>query len=285
MKKNVSLITTVTILVAVFAVFVILPGYSNAAPMFAKVNFTNATVTANVLNVREGPGTNYKVVCTLNKGEVVKVFGKIDNWYAIYVPKNNMVGVADSRYLRAAGTPAPALTPKPKTPAATPAPKATPVPKVTPSPKATPSPAVSTPAPIASPAPGAQADVSAEEQKMLELVNKARADAGIGPLQFDAELQKVARIKAKDMVDKNYFSHQSPTYGSPFDMMRQFGITFKTAGENIAGNQTVEGAFNAWMNSPGHRKNILNGNFNYTGIGIVPSPTYGKIFVQMFIGR
>lgn len=277
MKKNLFLITTVTLLVAVISAFVILPAYSNAAPMFAKVNFTNATVTANILNVREGPGTNFKLVCTLNKGEVVKVFGKIDNWYAIYVPKNNMVGVADSRYLRAAGTPAPTPTPKPKAPAGKPAPKSTPAPKVTPSP------AVSTPAPIGTPAP--EADVSADEQKMLELVNKARAEAGIGPLQFDAELQKVARIKARDMVDKNYFSHQSPTYGSPFDMMRQFGITFKTAGENIAGNQTVEGAFNAWMNSPGHRKNILNGNFNYTGIGIVPSPTYGKIFVQMFIGR
>jgi len=279
MKKNLFLITAVTLFVAVIAAFVILPAYGNAAPMFAKVNFTNATVTANVLNVREGPGTNYKLVCTLNKGEVVKVFGKIDNWYAIYVPKNNMVGVADSTYLRAAGTPTQTPAPKPKAPAAKPAPKTTPAPKVTPSP------AVSTPAPIGSPAPGSQADVSPDEQKMLELVNKARAEAGIGPLQFDAELQKVARIKAKDMVDKNYFSHQSPTYGSPFDMMRQFGITFKTAGENIAGNQTVEGAFNAWMNSPGHRKNILNGNFNYTGIGIVPSPTYGKIFVQMFIGR
>ncbi|HBQ64963.1 MAG TPA: SCP-like extracellular protein, partial [Clostridiales bacterium] len=71
----------------------------------------------------------------------------------------------------------------------------------------------------------------------------------------------------------------------PFDMMRQFGITFRTAGENIAGNSTVQGAFNAWMNSSGHRANILNSNFNLTGIGIVQSPVYGYIFVQMFIGR
>jgi uncharacterized protein YkwD len=67
--------------------------------------------------------------------------------------------------------------------------------------------------------------------------------------------------------------------------MRQFGISFKTAGENIAGNSTEEGATKAWMNSEGHRKNILNGNFNYTGIGIYQSPKYGKILVQMFIGR
>jgi len=120
---------------------------------------------------------------------------------------------------------------------------------------------------------------------MLELVNKARAEAGVAPLQFDAELQKVARLKAEDMVKNNYFSHNSPTYGSPFDMMRQFNISFKTAGENIAGNQTVEGAFKAWMGSEGHKKNILNGNFNYTGIGIVQSKTYGYIFVQQFIGK
>jgi uncharacterized YkwD family protein len=120
---------------------------------------------------------------------------------------------------------------------------------------------------------------------MLELVNKARADAGVGALAFDTTLQKVARLKAQDMVANNYFSHQSPTYGSPFDMMRQFGVSFKTAGENIAGNQTVEKAFVAWMNSPGHKQNILNAGFNYTGIGIVSSPTYGYIFVQQFIGR
>ena len=92
-------------------------------------------------------------------------------------------------------------------------------------------------------------------------------------------------MKAKDMVDNNYFSHQSPTYGSPFDMMRQFGISFKTAGENIAGNRTVEGAFKAWMNSEGHKKNILNSGFNYTGIGIVDSSKYGKMLVQQFIGK
>ena len=87
------------------------------------------------------------------------------------------------------------------------------------------------------------------------------------------------------MVENNYFSHQSPTYGSPFDMMRQFNNAFNSAGENIAGNQTVEGAFKAWMGSEGHKKNILNSNFNYTGIGIETSNTYGKIVVQQFIGR
>lgn len=87
------------------------------------------------------------------------------------------------------------------------------------------------------------------------------------------------------MVDNNYFSHTSPIYGSPFDMLKSYGISYKTAGENIAGNSSNSGAVNAWMNSEGHRANILNSSFNYTGIGVVKSPEYGKIYVQMFIGK
>ena len=102
---------------------------------------------------------------------------------------------------------------------------------------------------------------------------------------MDKELQRVAKIKAKDLAYNNYFSHNSPTYGSPFDMMKSFGITYKAAGENIAGNSTLKGAVTAWMNSQGHRENILSNAYNYTGIGIVESKTYGKILVQMFVGK
>ena len=107
----------------------------------------------------------------------------------------------------------------------------------------------------------------------------------ISALKINSEVQNVARIKAKDMVDNNYFSHTSPTYGSPFNMLQSFKISYKTAGENIAGNSTNSGAVNAWMNSEGHRANILNSSYNYTGIGVVSSSKYGKIFVQMFIGK
>lgn len=104
-------------------------------------------------------------------------------------------------------------------------------------------------------------------------------------LKVDTGLQKVAKEKAKDLVNNNYFAHNSPTYGSPFDMMKSFGVSYKTAGENLAGNSTAPKAVNAWMNSEGHRANILNGSFNYTGIGVVESPKYGRVYVQMFIGR
>ena len=87
------------------------------------------------------------------------------------------------------------------------------------------------------------------------------------------------------MVNNNYFSHESPTYGTPFNMLSNFKISYKTAGENIAANSSNSGAVTAWMNSSGHKANILNSNFTHTGIGVVSSQKYGKIFVQMFIGK
>ena len=87
------------------------------------------------------------------------------------------------------------------------------------------------------------------------------------------------------MVSNNYFSHTSPTYGSPFEMLSSFKVSYKSAGENIAGNSSNSKAVTAWMNSSGHKANILNSSFNYTGIGVVSSPTYGKVYVQMFIGK
>ena len=128
------------------------------------------------------------------------------------------------------------------------------------------------------------ASISQQEQQMVNLVNQERAKQGLQPLKVNQELVKVARVKAKDMIDKNYFSHQSPTYGSPFEMMSSFGIKYNTAGENLAGNQTVDAAHQALMNSDGHRANIMNSNFTEVGIGIVDGGPYGKMFVQLFKG-
>ncbi|GAE89550.1 CAP domain-containing protein [Acetivibrio straminisolvens] len=251
-----------------------------AATTFQKVNFVTGVVTADTLNVRQGPSTKFPIVCVLKKGQTVNVFGKLGDWYAVYEPASGCVGAVSSKYIKQQGTTTgtttakkPTKTSAPKAPAATPV-KVSPAPTTAAKPGST---AQATSTPVAG--------LNADEQRTLELINKERTKAGLEPLKIDAELQKVARLKAQDMVEKNYFSHQSPTYGSPFDMMRQFDINFRTAGENIAGNRTVEGAVQAWMNSEGHRKNILNANFNYTGIGVVESPQYGKMFVQMFIGK
>lgn len=129
--------------------------------------------------------------------------------------------------------------------------------------------------------PAASQSVNAFEQEVAKLVNQERAKAGLKALTLDTELSKVARAKSQDMKDKGYFSHQSPTYGSPFDMMKQFGITYKTAGENIAkGQETPAEVMEAWMNSDGHRKNILNPEFTHIGVGYVDGH-----WTQMFIGK
>jgi uncharacterized YkwD family protein len=169
-----------------------------------------------------------------------------------------------------------------------PAPKGPTVVKPAPAP-AKPAPAPATPAPVPAPTqtatPAPSASMTAEEQQMLDLVNGERAKGGLAPLKADTTLTKVARLKSQDMISNNYFAHQSPTYGSPFEMMSKYGVTYRSAGENIAGNSSVTGAFQAWMNSPGHRANILNSQYNLTGIGIVHGGPYGIIFTQEFVGR
>ncbi len=123
-----------------------------------------------------------------------------------------------------------------------------------------------------------------EEQTMLNFINKERTAQGLQPLSYDAALAKVARDKAKDMIDNNYFSHQSPTYGSPFDQMKSNGISYRYAGENLAGAPDVNTAHTNLMNSDGHRKNILNPNYTKVGIGVLSGGPYGKMYVQEFNG-
>lgn len=147
------------------------------------VDFSTGLVTATELNVRSGPGTQYKIVTTVKKNEYIRVFAGVGNWYIVQV-EGDYVGAVSQK-----------------------------------------------------------------------------------------------------MVDNNYFAHESPIYGSPFNMLKSFKISYKTAGENIAGNSSNSGAVTSWMNSSGHKANILNSNFNYTGVGVVSSSKYGKIFVQMFIGK
>jgi uncharacterized YkwD family protein len=108
------------------------------------------------------------------------------------------------------------------------------------------------------------------EQKVAELVNIERQKNGLAPLTFDKAISNVARVKSKDMSDNNYFAHQSPTYGSAGDMLTQSGIKWSAWGENIAaGQRTPEEVVNAWMNSEGHRANILSPNFSKIGVGYV----------------
>ena len=126
-------------------------------------------------------------------------------------------------------------------------------------------------------------NISQYAQQVIDLTNKERARAGLPALRADAQLSSVAQKKSEDMRKNNYFSHTSPTYGSPFDMMRDFGVSYRTAGENIAkGQRTPQEVVNAWMNSAGHRANILNRNFTHIGVGFDGN---GNYWTQMFIGK
>ena len=126
--------------------------------------------------------------------------------------------------------------------------------------------------------------LGAYENQVVTLVNQERAKAGLAPLKTNAKLAGVAERKAEDLRDKNYFAHNSPTYGSPFDMMKQFGITYTSAGENIAkGQKTPAEVMNGWMNSPGHKANIMNANYTEIGVGYVTDSNGTTYWVQHFI--
>ncbi|MDF2835046.1 MAG: SCP-like extracellular [Paenibacillus sp.] len=171
-------------------------------------------------------------------------------------------------------TTAPTATPAP-TAKPTTAPTAAPTAKPTAAPTAKP-----TAKPTATPAPTAGTGMGQFQSQVVTLVNQERAKVGLKPLQVDALLNKVATEKARDMDVNNYFSHTSPTYGSPFDMMRAFGVKYSYAGENIASGQpTPARVMQDWMNSPGHQANILKPNFTKIGVGYVNGE-----WVQMFTG-
>ncbi|MBB3126034.1 putative YkwD family protein [Paenibacillus rhizosphaerae] len=192
-----------------------------------------------------------------------------------------------------AGTPSGTRTGAPTTPAGTPAGTPTGNPTGTPAgtPTGTPAGTPANQVPAGTPknqAPSgtnnqqtpASGDASAYAQQVLDLVNQERSKAGLDALSMDSKLSNMAMAKAKDMYDNKYFDHNSPTHGSPFDMMKEFGITYNSAGENIANGQTSpQQVMQDWMNSPGHKANILNKSYTHIGIAF-----YNNEWVQEFTG-
>lgn len=131
--------------------------------------------------------------------------------------------------------------------------------------------------------PTLDAKVTSFEQEVIRLVNEIRVENGLKALTYDWELSRVARFKSQDMKDLGYFAHNSPIYGTPFQMIKNFGISYRSAGENIAkGYATPQAVVNAWMNSSGHRANILNANFTRIGVGYVAD---GNYWTQMFLSK
>ena len=201
-------------------------------------------------------GTNYNVITTVSKNEYIRVFAGVGEWYIIQTD-SDYVGAVSRKYVRA----------------------------IYPSSSGSSNSGSSSSGNSSSNSGTQTSNMNSDEKEIFDLINKQRTNNGLTALKHDNGVQRVARIKAQDMVDNNYFSHTSPTYGSPFDMLKSFKISYETAGENIAANSSNSSAVTAWMNSSGHKANILNSSFNYTGIGVVSSPKYGKMYVQLFIGK
>ena len=220
---------------------------------YYKVDFSTGLVTATTLNVRSGPGTNYGIVATVKKNEYIRVFAGVGDWYIVQV-EGDYVGAVNKKYVKA-------IYPNSSNSNN------------------------SSNNNSSSNSNSTTTAMTTDEKEVYDLINNQRTQNGLSALKLDTETLRVARIKAQDMVDNNYFSHNSPTYGTPFQMLNSFKISYKTAGENIAGNSSNSAAVTAWMNSSGHKANILNSSFNYTGIGVVIGSKYGKIYVQLFLGK
>lgn len=246
MKFKKKILCSFTIFLLILCIF----KQSIAMLHYQTVGTSTGIVTATSLNIRQGPGTNFNIITRANKNEYIRIFAKIGDWYIVQTD-SNYIGTASSKYIRL----------------------------IYPNTSNNENSASGGTINITT------SELTTDEQEVFDLINSKRVANGLSALKIDDELQNVARIKAQDMIDNNYFSHTSPIYGSSFDMMKNFGITYKTAAENIAGNSSNSAAVNAWMNSSGHKANILNNSFTYTGIGVVNSSKYGKIYVQMFMAK
>lgn len=219
--------------------------YENLGKYYAYIKGSNT-------NVRGGPSTSFKVYAKLQKNDKIQVIGKIDNFNMI-VTSNNTVGMIRSDLI--SKTSISNNTTNNST-----------------SSNNNNSNTTTTP-------------TNANINTILTLINNARKSNGLTPYTLDKALTNVAQIKADDMVQNNYFSHTSSKYGSPFEMMQGFGISYKSAGENIAGNPSLTDAVNAWLASSTHKANILSKKYNYVGIGLTKSNVYGYIIVAMFIQK
>lgn len=284
--------------------------FKNYKPIYgittAKVNFRSMAYTV--------PGS---IIRTLNKNVSVKMVGEIDNFYIVQLSSNEL-GLVYKSYIKKTSTPPPSakiytsVSPYTATVIANTNVRRGPATwytRVTTLSKGTSvtvfgkidnfyaiiyggnkvgmieqslikkvAPSTTTPIPTPAPTTLSNADL------VIKYINDERAAHGLPALTKDWKLMDIALRKSNEMVSMNYFLHTSPTYGTPFDMMKNFGITYKTAGENIAGNSTMRAVVDAWLNSPEHSKNILSSTYNYIGVGVTASSRYGYIVSAMFIG-
>jgi uncharacterized YkwD family protein len=243
---------------------------SGADALTVKIPYRNTTITRNV---------DFNKLFEKSLSEMLKLYKiNIEKPITKQTTEFEKTTQATIQEEKLAPEPEKSVTKPVPTPASTPVPE--PI-KSTP----TPEPTKSTPAPTPVQA-STDSGFSSYQQDVLNIVNKERTSRGLSALKLSSEVSKVASTKSQDMVNKGYFDHNSPTYGSPFDMMNQFGISYRSAAENIAmGQRNPQEVMNGWMNSDGHRKNILNSSFTGMGIGIAKDSNGRLYWTQMFIGK
>lgn len=215
---------------------------------YESVEYSLGIVNTDYLNMRSGAGITFTSIDLLNKNEYVRIFGKIGDWYIIQ-NEENQIGTAHSKYITPTDEIKSAVT------------NTETIDEVS------------------------SINLTSDETELLSIINSERQKNNLPNLEIDEQLQNVAKLKATDIAQNNYFSHISPTYGTPFEMLKSHNIAYKTASENIAGNSSIKSAFNAWISSDSHKENILSNDYNYTGIAVVDSIAYGKIIVELFIGK
>lgn len=283
-KNKVLIIVTSLILLIVLGFYSTVFGSS-----YENLDFKYGKVKAKCLNIRCGPGITYNKVGKLYKGEYINVFAKVGSWYIIQT-NSDLIGAVSSEYIEAVYNEEEVLKRNTST-------------KKTENASENVSQNQQKEAKNVSEKENKQenktvetstdakaeisnsSELTQEEKEFLELINSNRKNNGLEELKIDENVQNVARLKAKDLEENNYFSHKSETYGDIATMLKTFEVECSSSAENIAGNKTLAGAVEAWMNSDTHKVNILNKEFNYTGIAIVDSKTYGKIFVEVFVKK
>ncbi len=250
LKNKLYLILEFIIIVLIISLFSLCFGMEE----YKKVDFSLGKVNTDYLNLRTGPGITFNSISILKRNEYLRVYAQIGDWYIVQNDKN-LIGTVHSKYIDKCEEEKAAVSSSEDI--------------------------IETSTQTSDIA----LDLSENEKKLLSLINDERKKNNLSELVIDENLQNVARLKAKDLVENNYFSHISPSFGTPFEMLKNNGITYKTASENIAGNSSIEGAVSSWMNSDSHKKNILSNDFNYTGLAVVDSIAYGNIVVEFFVGK
>ncbi|MFJ3204236.1 sigma-70 family RNA polymerase sigma factor [Streptomyces sp. NPDC086989] len=190
---------------------------------------------------------------------------------ALSAPESASASASPSEAASPSASPSPSVSPSSSPSTASPTPSPTPTKSKAPAPRPS--------APAPGPAPAGVAG------QVIALVNSERAKAGCGPLKEDPQLRAAAQGHSDDMAARDFFSHTNPDGADPGKRTTAAGYRWSTYGENIArGQQTADSVMDSWMNSPGHRANILNCSFKDIGVGIHSGPG-GPWWTQNFGAR